>query len=129
MTNEKKTLTLMGKTLCVDRQHQPIYTKVSLANADLFLYQVFGGFDVVSDYQTKWFPTCYVYASKNNWDKLQSKRYCKKVCTLFGVSDVEKLKEVIQKCKYEKPATYNNCYYSAGVILDDIEIEKIGTLN
>lgn len=129
MTNEKKTLTLMGKTLCVDRQHQPIYTKVSLANADLFLYQVFGGFDVVSDYQTKWFPTCYVYASKNNWDKLQSKRYCKKICTLFGVSDIEKLKEVIQKCKYEKPAMYNNCYYSAGVILDDIEIEKIGTLN
>lgn len=42
--------------------------KETLAQADLFLYQVFNGFDLVSEsilYRDNcWFPTCYVYTEE-----------------------------------------------------------------
>lgn len=135
-TTEKKDLfTLMGNTLCLERERKPIYTKESLAQADLFLYQVFKGFDLVNDdtsyKNTYWFPTCYVYTqeSVNEWKKMKSRRYCKKICTLFGVSNIEELKQKISKCTYKKEICYSGSFDTASVILNFIKVEDIGSMN
>lgn len=56
--------TIMGNTLCCEREKKPIYTKQSLASADLFLYQVFNGLNFLKNndisYYNNWFPLCYI---------------------------------------------------------------------
>lgn len=135
-TTEKKDLfTLMGNTLCFERERKPIYTKESLAQADLFLYQVFKGFDLVNDNTNYkdiyWFPTCYVYTQEgiNEWEKMKSRRYCKKIRTLFGVSNIEELKQKISKCTYESNMRYSGSFDSALAILNFIKVEDIGSMN
>ena len=36
------------------------------------------------------------------WEKMKSRKYCEKMYVLFGVENVEKLKNVISKCTYER---------------------------
>lgn len=134
--SEKKDLfTLMGNALCCEREKQPIYTKETLAQADLFLYQVFNGFDLVSEGtvygDSYWFPTCYIYAQGEmlEWERLKSKKFCEKMCVLFGVPDIEKLKNVIAKCTYDREMRYRGSFDSAPAILNYIEIEDIGSMN
>lgn len=134
--SEKKDLfTLMGNTLCCEREKYPIYTKETLAQADLFLYQVFNAFDLVSEstsYRDScWFPTCYVYAGERmyEWEKMKSRKYCEKMYVLFGVENVEKLKNVISKCTYERDMHYRGSFDAALAILNYIKIEDIGSIN
>lgn len=130
---EPRLYTLTGKILC-ERERKPIYTKNSLAMADVFLYQIFPALDLKTQGDPYWFPTCYIYADPSlpQWIKLKSKQYCKKVFPLFGVNTVEALKEAIVKstnCTDSKQMRYNSCFSSAPTILDYIQLNEIGTLN
>lgn len=134
-TDKRNLFTFMGNVLCTEREKKPIYTKENLAQADLFLYQVFGAFDLVNnktDYRDQyWFPTCYIYTSEynNEWEKLKSKKYCKKICKLFGAEDIEGLKQKVAKCTYDRNMGYEQSFNRAPFILNCIKIEDIGTLN
>ena len=96
--------TLMGDTICNQREKLPVYTSESIAEADLFLYQVCNAYDLADAgnrwHGTYWFPTCYVYAKKGQleWEKMKSRRYCKKMQLLFSVDNIDELKEKISKC-------------------------------
>ena len=135
-TTEKRNLfTLMGNILCTEREKKPIYTSNALAQADLFLYQVFNAFNLVNDYtpsgDTSWFPTCYVYARENTneWEKMRSKRFCKKMFNLFGVSTIDELKQKVSKCTYNNEIRYSNSFDAAPSILNYIKIDEIGIMN
>ena len=103
-TEYKNKFTMLGDIICNQREYLPIYSKEAIAGADLFLYQVFNAFELPKNERywrdDYWFPTFYVYASKANleWEKMKSKRYCKKMFSLFGVDDIETLKKKIEKC-------------------------------
>lgn len=60
----QRKYTLAGHLLCTEREYLPIYTGRKMAEAYLFLYQVYNGLPapVVSLSKYSWFPACYVYA-------------------------------------------------------------------
>ena len=97
-TESKNKYTLMGDAICNQREKLPIYTKEAIAEADLFLYQVCNAFELAENekswYRVYWFPTCYVYVKQMplEWEKMKSRRYCKKMMELFGVDDIDSLK-------------------------------------
>lgn len=127
-----RLLTIAGNTLCCDREKKPIYTKTKLALADLFLYQVGNGFNLSnrSSHLTRWFPMCYVYCDdeSNGWEKLVSKRYCRNICTLFGVTSIDQLKQIISTCGFDENVCYREAFSSAPAILNYINLEDIGTM-
>lgn len=133
-TKMKDHFTLIGETLCNNREKRPIYTKVALAEADLFLYQVYNAYEFTYDdayYYTKyWFPTCYVYtgAGVSEWTKLKSLRYCQKIEVLFGVSSIKELKQKLSKCTFERSIIYSGAFESAPAILSCIKLDDVGIL-
>lgn len=78
-----------------------------------------------------WFPICYVYAQEdfNEWEKMKSKRYCKKMFILFGVSNIEELKQKLTSCHYSNDMRYSRSWHSVPAILDCITLNEIGILN
>ena len=88
-------------------------------------------FSMLGNLKSYWFPTCYIYAQGKmlEWERLKSKKFCEKMCILFGVSDVEELKKVIAKCAYDREMCYRGSFDSAPAILNYIEIEDIGSIN
>ncbi len=135
-TDKHNKFTLLGDTICCEREKLPIYSKESLAQADLFLYQVFNAMNVTINedfihYDTYWFPTLYVYTTDGvtEWKKLISKKHCERIFPLFNVDNIESLKAVIKDCKADRNMGYNRCYYSAPAILSCINLEEIGTIN
>jgi hypothetical protein len=134
-TEMKNKFTLRGDVISNQREKLPIYSKSSIAGADLFLYQICNAFSLVEDENCKrltyWFPTFYVYSENvpMEWSKMKSKRYCKKMFELFGVSSIEELKEVLKTCTFDSEMRYNGSFDSATAILDYINIDEIGCLN
>lgn len=134
-TDKKDKFSLMGNTLCCEREKSPIYTKEMLAQADLFLYQVFNAFNLVNEdtlYRDNyWFPTCYVYTREgiNEWKKMKSRKYCEKMYILFGVDDIKSLKSVISNCTYDSEMRYRGSFDAAPSILNCVKIEDIGSMN
>ena len=63
------------------------------------------------------------------WGKMVSRRYCDKMMQLFGVNDIEDLKNVISRCTLERDMKYHGSFSPALPILSSIKIEEIGTLN
>ena len=106
-TEMQNKFTLMGDTICNQREKLPVYTSESIAEADLFLYQVCNAYDLADDgnrwHDTYWFPTCYVYAKKGQleWEKMKSLRYCKKMQLLFIVDNIDELKD--GSIRFENP--------------------------
>ena len=133
-TENKNKFTLLGDTICNKREYLPIYTKVSLAQTDLFLYQMYNGLDL-SQEGTKtsyWFPAFYVYADQEymeDWIKLKSKRYCNKIFDLFGIDNIEELKVKISRCTHDSKMCYNGSFDTAFAILDYIKLDEIGSIN
>lgn len=131
----KGKFTLMGDTICNQREKLPIYTSEAIAEADLFLYQVCKAYDLTEDgiswHGRYWFPTCYVYVKRQQleWERLKSRRYCKKMQVLFGVDDIDKLKEKIEKCIYDSNIKYNGSWDAPAAILSCIKVDDIGTLS
>lgn len=116
--------------LCTEREYLPIYTGRKMAEADLFLYQVYNGLPapVVSLSEYSWFPTCYVYAPEGEsmWKKLISRRFCEKIMPLFGVLTIEELKERISKCTLDRNYRYSSGFaYPAPAILSYVRLEDV----
>lgn len=129
--NLSRKYTLTGHYLVSERAYMPIYTPKSIANADLFLYQVYKGFNIDTLIgNDAWFPTLYVYADMHDsmWKRLCSKAFCEKVMPVFGVTTINDLKEVISKCGGENKFGYTGTYRKASSILDWIDIENIASL-
>ena len=103
-----------------------------MANADLFLYQVYNALGLEDLTQLiAWFPTLYVYAEKYDsmWKRLSSKRFCEKVMPIFGVKTIDELKEKISKCIFDRNYRYNNGWVgAASAILSWVKIDDIATL-
>ena len=134
-TDMKTKFTLMGDTICNQREKLPIYTSEAIAEADLFLYQVCNAYELAEDENSwrepYWFPTCYVYVKSApiEWKKMKSRQYCQKMMVLFGVSNLEELKKVVGKCVYDSRMKYSGSWDAAPAILSYIKIDEIGTLN
>lgn len=134
-TESKMKFTMLGDMICNQREYLPIYSKKSLAEADLFLYQVRKAYDLAEDEnswrESYWFPALYVYADRANmpWTKMKSRRFCEKMIELFGVKNIEELKGKIAQCQGDRDMRYNGSYDSAPAILNYIKIEDVGMLN
>lgn len=127
--NRKFTLT--GHLMVTKREFKPIYTRNNLANADLFLYQVFNGIKLEKlNSGEMWFPMLYLYSDDNKifWSKLKSKRFCRKIMAVFGITTIDALKERISKCKYDINYRYTGSLKSAIVILNCVEFDEIATI-
>ena len=136
-TENKQKFTLLGDCICNSREKKPLYTKKSLAEADLFLYQIYKALDLNTSSKfagtNYWFPTLYVYADPYNhsgmWTRMKSKRFATKICDLVGVDSIDELKTRIEKCSSDREMTYPGSFNSAPGILAYIKPDEIGTLN
>lgn len=134
-TELKNKFSLMGNTLCTEREKLPIFTGEAIAEADLFLYQVKNAFELVEEEngwrETCWFPTCYVYCKTppTEWKKMKSRKFCQKLYPLFGVSTVEELKAAVSKCTGDREMRYSGSFDSAPAILNCIKLNEIGSVN
>lgn len=134
-TDDRNYYTLLGKTIYTQRENLPIYRKELLAETDLFLYQVCNAYDLVGDRNPRlgiyWFPTLYVYTKGEalEWNRMKSRRFCRKLFPLFDVDSIEGLKEIISKCTFDGAVCYRMCYRAAPNILDYIKVEEIGIIN
>lgn len=134
-TNMKDRFTLMGDTICHQREKLPIFTCEAIAEADLFLYQVCNAYELAEDenswHEPYWFPSFYIYANSvpMEWQKMKSRQYCQKMMVLFGVSTIEALKDVVGKCVYDHRMIYPGGFDAAPAILNCIKVDEIGTLH
>ena len=124
--------TLTGHYVYNEREYLPIYTGKAMANADLFLYQVYNGLGLEALTKwSAWFPTLYVYAENYDsmWKRLKSRCYCKKIMPIFGVTSIQELKERIAKCETDREYHYSGSWGdSARNILSWINLDDIATL-
>ncbi len=134
-TDKNKFFTLLGDTIFNEREKLPIYSKEAIAQADLFLYQVYDALDLQIDEKhylvDYWFPTFYVYAKEKglDWKRMRSKKFCKNMFILFGVNSIDELKERVSKCQREREMGYNGSFDCAPAITNCIKVEEIGELN
>jgi len=127
-----RKFTLTGHFVCTEREYMPIYSGRAMANADLFLYQVYNGLNLDSLTQWgPWFPLLYIYADEYDsmWKKLKSKQFCKKVMPVFGVKSLQELKDRIAKCKPDREYHYSGAWHgAASTILTWVKLDEVGTL-
>lgn len=127
-----RTYTLTGYYVCTSREYLPIYSGRAMANADLFLYQVYNGLELddLTQYSA-WFPMLYAYADEYDslWKKLKSKRFCEKIMPIFGVKTIQELKNRIAKCKPDRNYYYSGAWRGhARAILECIDLQEIAIL-
>ena len=123
--------TLAGHLLCNHREYGKTFTKRTIAEADLFLFQVYGGLKLSSlKGDPYWFPRCYVYAGNSGalWTKMSSRKYCESILPLFGVQRIDELRDVIRQCHYGQDIGYMyGLADPAPEIKEYIDISAIGT--
>ena len=123
---------LIGHYVCKEREYMPMYSGRAMANADLFLYQVFNGLelDELRDWYCTWFPMLYVYADEYDsiWKKLKSTQFCKKIMLVFGVKTIDDLKKRIANCEQDNKVHYSAGYPPAPAILTIVSLDEIATL-
>lgn len=124
--------TLVGHFMVNEREYLPVYSGRAMANADLFLYQVYNGLNLDElTWKFGWFPTLYIYADRYDsiWKKLKSEQFCKKVMPIFDVDTMDDFKERIGHCTYDKDMRYSHGFVEpAPAILSYIKPDEIGTL-
>jgi hypothetical protein len=128
-SNYPNHFTLTGQIL-VEREKKPLLTSKSIATADIVLYQL--SKILYPNATWYWFPDLYCYSNDVSimWIKLKSKYYCNKIMPLFGVSNIEKLKEAMVSCEFDKRYKHRNDHFnSAPEILSHIKLEEIASLN
>lgn len=134
-TERMKCYTLVGDEICRNREKKPIFDSITLARADLYLYQVYKAFEFYpSEYcsYNYWFPALYIYAAQDNvddWIRLKSRKYCTQLFELFGVHSLKELKERVSRCSSDKEMRYGNSWRRAKNILDYVEVDDIGVLS
>ena len=106
---------LISKTanMIVSRVKEPIITKESFAETDIFLTQMSFALKI-SDYERYWFALSYIYADnpENLWVRLSSKEYCEKILPLFGASSIDELKKIIAANPVTPTCRYPNAWDS-----------------
>lgn len=128
-TDNPRRLTLAGDLLVNGREFRPFITKQKIVLADIILFQL-SEICLIKNPRLVWFPKTFVYDhDKRYWQKLYSKTFCQKVFPLFDVSNVEQLKEVIQKNKNANPINYYNTPEDLPRISDLLDFNKIGTFD
>lgn len=60
---------------------------------------------------------------------MKSRQFCEKMKELFGVKNIEELKDVVGKCVYDNRMKYSGSWDAAPAILNCIKLDEIGTLN
>jgi len=125
-------LTLAGD-IVIQREKQPIITRQSLINADMVLFQLsicnFGNREC-----WYWFPRLYIlrervhFGGQPIWRKMVSLEHCQKLFSLFGVTGLEQLKEIIRKSKPDREVRYSSAWDSVPLIQQSIELDRIGSL-
>lgn len=127
-----RKFTLTGHYIYTEREYLPIYSGRALANADLFLYQVFNGLALEELVRWRaWFPTLYVYADEYDslWKKLTSKRFCEKVMSVFGALSIQELKDRIAKCIPNTDYRHSGAWGGyASAILSWVKLDDVATL-
>ena len=127
-----RKFTLTGHYVYTQREYMPIYTGKAIANADLFLYQIYKGLGLDNLMQYgPWFPQMYVYADEYDsiWKRLKSRQFCNKIMPIFGVKTINDLKERIAKCTYDKDYHYSGGWHgAASAILTWIKLDEIAVL-
>lgn len=128
VSNLRDFFTPIGYLVCTKREISPIYTKRTIADTDLFLFQIFNGLELNID-NFLWYPKCYIYTDIEHsiWQKLKSKKFCEKIFKLFDVQSIDSLKQKISKCRSEHINIYDGARIPAPLIKDFIHIEDIGT--
>jgi len=129
--DENPNLPLVGK-IVVNREKKPIITRQSLVDADMVLFQL-SMICSSSGHRSHWgwYPMLYVYGENNPliWHNMISRVHCEKLFPLFGVTELEQLKEVIEKSKPYKSIAPYPCFSAPPALIQQcIELEKIGTL-
>ena len=72
----------------------------------------------------------YIVQNKQlEWERMKSRRYCKKMQILFGVESIDELKKRIGKCVYDSKIRYYNSLEAVPAILNYIKVDDIGSLN
>lgn len=121
-----------AKLLCVYREYKPICNKTAIANADLFLFQVFPGLKLrKTGFFNTWIPKCYLFSDwrESIWKKTVSIQYCEKIFPLFGVNSLEEFIQCIKKCEEARSLIDDNHYKKAPMITDLVKIDNIGIYN
>lgn len=124
-----KLYTMQGDIL-VNRERPPYLTKKSISNADLVLCQMAEPLGLSSS-RYFWFPFTYCYHREEQeiWKRLKSRSHCQKVMELFGVSDIEELKEKLKLSFRDSRIRYNSDHFDCALcIQDSINIDEVGTL-
>ncbi len=123
-----KYFTLTGEILA-KREKKSIITKNSLANADIVLFQMFSVLGL-EDEPPFWFPVLYYHIEYQLiWQKLKSKAYCEKIMPLFGVKNIEELKQAIERNTANRDMHHRGAFTSAPIILHSINLDEIGSIN
>ena len=60
---------------------------------------------------------------------VEDKNVHQKMMVLFGVSNLEELKDVVGKCVYDSRMKYSGSWDAAPAILNYIKVDEIGILN
>lgn len=134
-TEYKNKITILGHAVCCEREYLPIFTKDLIAKTDLFLFQVSLVYELTQDEEewrkNYWFPNCYIYTDSSpfEWKKMKSRDYCRKMCGLFDVKDIDELKTILKNSILNQEIRYSASYYCAPQILNCIDIDEIGTVN
>ena len=130
--SDKPNRFTMSGEIILNREKKPILTKESISNADLVLYQLGTILPAPSSggWRDYWFPTTYVYHQQPQliWQKLKSREHCKKLTRLFGVKNIEEIKELIKNSTADREMRYNSSFECARGILNSIKIDDIGVL-
>lgn len=129
--SEPRLYTLQGSIL-IQRERKPILTKESISNADLVLYQMGQPLGFEHRWSAYWFPTTYCYhqSEQKLWRKMKSKEFCLRIAALFGVSNIEQLKEKVKLSPTDGDMRYSRDVFNAAPnIQNSIRIEEIGSLN
>lgn len=113
----------------VKRPKEPIISKTSFAEADVFLTQMSFALNV-SRKGHFWFAQSYIYLdnSEKMWNHLQSRSFCEKVLPLFGVKTIQEVKTILLSRPVTSEYKYNEDWYCVPGILSNGMDEKIAQL-
>ncbi|MDR2971073.1 MAG: protein kinase [Bacteroidales bacterium] len=120
----------------VTKRKKPLaITQQSLVDADMILFQLSRIYDFpenvnMSGYFHGWFPKLYIYGDikQSLWSQMVSRRHCQNLFPLFGVTNLEQLKEMVKKSKLDEKVCYLGFSRPAAPIQQSIELNKIGTM-
>lgn len=119
----------LSADIAVKRLKEPVISKNSFAEADVFLTQMSFALGVAKD-GFYWFAQSYVHLdySEKMWAKLQSRSFCEKLLPLFGVKTIQEMKNVLLTRPVSSEYKYNETWYCVPGILPKGLVEKFAQL-